>query len=391
MNEQPRPDTLAVRGGLNRSQFDETSEGLFLTSGYVYATAEEAQAAFAGETDRFIYSRYGNPTVATFEERLRLMEGAEACWATATGMAAVFNALIAILKTGDRVVASRGLFGSCFIILNELLPRFGIHTDFVDGTNLDEWAEALATPAQAVFFETPSNPMLEIVDIAAVSELAHDAGARVIVDNVFATPVLQQPFELGADIVVYSTTKHIDGQGRTLGGAILGSKAFIYEELQPLMRHTGPSMSPFNAWVVTKSLETLRLRVQHQTMGAASLASRLEQHSSVEKVLYPMLSSHPQHELAERQMSGGGTVVTFNIDGGTEEAFAVMNRLKLIDISNNLGDSKTLITHPATTTHRRLGVEGRKAASIGDNTLRVSVGLEDTEDIAEDLLNSLEA
>lgn len=391
MNEQPRPDTLAVRGGLNRSQFDETSEGLFLTSGYVYATAEEAQAAFAGETDRFIYSRYGNPTVATFEERLRLMEGAEACWATATGMAAVFNALIAILKTGDRVVASRGLFGSCFIILNELLPRFGIHTDFVDGTNLDEWAEALATPAQAVFFETPSNPMLEIVDIAAVSGLAHDAGARVIVDNVFATPVLQQPFELGADIVVYSTTKHIDGQGRTLGGAILGSKAFIYEELQPLMRHTGPSMSPFNAWVVTKSLETLRLRVQHQTIGAASLASRLEQHSSVEKVLYPMLSSHPQHELAERQMSGGGTVVTFNIGGGTEEAFAAMNRLKLIDISNNLGDSKTLITHPATTTHRRLGVEGRKAAGIGDNTLRVSVGLEDTEDIAEDLLNSLEA
>jgi O-succinylhomoserine sulfhydrylase len=362
---------------------------MFLTSGYVYDTAEAAEAAFAGESDRFIYSRYGNPTIATFEERLRLMEDAEACWATATGMAAVFNALIAILKTGDRVVASRGLFGSCSVILDELLPRFGIRTDFVDGTDLDEWAHALGTPAQAVFFETPSNPMLEIVDIAAVSALAHAAGARVIVDNVFATPILQKPFELGADIVVYSTTKHFDGQGRTLGGAILGSETFIYEELQPLMRHTGPSMSPFTAWVVTKSLETLRLRVEHQTMAATWLAQQLGGHSSIERVFYPMLPGHPQHKLAERQMRGGGTVITFNIAGGTEEAFAVMNRLKLIDISNNLGDTKTLITHPATTTHRRLGPDGRQAASIGDNTLRVSVGLEDADDIAEDLIAAL--
>lgn len=385
MSETWRPDTLAVRGGMNRTAFDETSEAMFLTSGYVYDTAEDAEAAFAGETDRFIYSRYGNPTIATFEERLRLIEGAEACWATATGMAAVFNALAAVLKAGDRVVAARGLFGSCFIILDELLPRWGIRTDFVDGTNLDEWAEALSTPAQAVFFETPSNPMLEIVDIAAVSELAHQAGATVIVDNVFATPILQKPFELGADVVVYSTTKHFDGQGRTLGGAILGSKAFINEQLQPLMRHTGPSMSPFNAWIVTKSLETLRLRVEHQTMSATWLANHLQDHPRIERVLYPMLPDHPQHELARKQMRGGGTVITFNVTGGTAEAFAVMNQLKIIDISNNLGDTKTLITHPATTTHRRLGPEGRRATGIGDNTLRVSVGLEDTDDLAGDL------
>jgi len=384
-----QPDTNAVRGGLNRSGFDETSEALFLTSGYVYDTAEEAEAAFAGETERYIYSRYGNPTIATFEERMRLMEGSEACWATASGMAAVFNALAAILKAGDRVVAARGLFGSCFVVLDELLPRWGIHTDFVDGTNLEEWAEALSTPAQAVFFETPSNPMLEIVDISSVSKLAHQAGARVIVDNVFASPVFQSPLALGADIVVYSTTKHIDGQGRTLGGAILGSKSFIYEELQPLMRHTGPSMSPFNAWVVTKSLETLRLRVEYQAAAALTLAQKLSENPKVEQVLYPLLPSHPQHELARSQMSGGGTIVTFNIAGGTAEAFSVMNRLRLIDISNNLGDTKTLITHPATTTHRRLGAEGREVAGIGDNTLRISVGLEDGDDLTSDLLSAL--
>lgn len=384
-----QPDTNAVRGGLHRTGFDETSEALFLTSGYVYETAEEAEAAFAGETDRYIYSRYGNPTIATFEERLRLIEGAEACWATASGMAAVFNALAAILKAGDRVVAARGLFGSCFVVLDELLPRWGIHTDFVDGTNLEEWAAALSKPAQAVFFETPSNPMLELVDISAVAKLAHQAGARVIVDNVFASPILQSPLALGADIVVYSTTKHIDGQGRTLGGAILGSKSFIYEELQPLMRHTGPSMSPFNAWVVTKSLETLRLRVEFQTAAALMLAQQLGETSTVEQVLYPWLPTHPQHALAQSQMSGGGTIVTFDIAGGTAEAFSAMNRLRLIDISNNLGDTKTLITHPATTTHRRLGPKGRLAAGIGDNTLRISVGLEDIGDLTDDLQSAL--
>jgi len=384
-----QPDTNAVRGGLNRTGFEETSEALFLTSGYVYESAEAAEAAFAGETDRFIYSRYGNPTIRMFEERLRLMEGGEACWATASGMAAVFNALLALVESGDRIVAARGLFGSCSVILTELLPRFGIHTDFVDGTDLDQWANALATPARAVFFETPSNPMLELVDIAGVSELARQAGATVVVDNVFATPLLQRPLELGADVVVYSTTKHIDGQGRTLGGAIIGTEEFISQDLQPFMRHTGPSMSPFNAWVALKGLETLRLRVDHQSQAALRVASFLE--GRLERVLHPFLTSHPQHQLARQQMTGGGTVVTLEVAGGREGAFAVLNRLQLIDISNNLGDAKTLITHPATTTHRRLGPDGRKEAGISDGTLRISVGLEDITDIIADLEQALSA
>ncbi|MBK5266284.1 MAG: O-succinylhomoserine sulfhydrylase [Acidimicrobiia bacterium] len=382
-----QPDTNAVRGGIDRTGFEETSEALFLTSGYVYESAEAAEAAFAGETDRFIYSRYGNPTIRMFEERLRLMEGGEACWATASGMAAVFNALLALVESGDRIVAARGLFGSCSVILTELLPRFGVHTDFVDGTDLDQWANALATPAKAVFFETPSNPMLELVDIAAVSELAHQAGATVVVDNVFATPLLQKPLELGADVVVYSTTKHIDGQGRTLGGAIIGTEEFISQDLQPFMRHTGPSMSPFNAWVALKGLETLRLRVDHQSQAALRVASFLE--TRVPQVLHPFLTSHPQHQLARQQMTGGGTVVTFEVPGGKEGAFAVLNRLRIIDISNNLGDAKTLITHPATTTHRRLGPDGREAAGISDGTLRISVGLEDITDIIADLEEAL--
>ena len=384
-----KPDTRAVRGGLNRTGFEETSEALFLTSGYVYESAEAAEAAFAGETERYIYSRYGNPTISTFETRLKLLEGAEACWATASGMAAVFNSLIALVESGDRIVAARGLFGSCSVILAELLPRWGIHTDFVDGTDLDEWAAALSSPANAVFFETPSNPMLELVDIAAVSELAHAAGATVVVDNVFATPVLQKPLELGADIVVYSTTKHIDGQGRTLGGAILGRKEFINEKLQPIMRHTGPSMSPFNAWVALKGLETLRLRVEHQSRSALALAQYLEE--SVDQVLHPFLASHPQHDLATRQMGGGGTIVTFNLAGGRDAAFAFMNRLQSIDISNNLGDTKSLVTHPATTTHRRLGSEGRAIAGIGDGTIRISVGLEDIADLKSDIDRALGA
>lgn len=380
-----RPDTVAVRGGLTRTGFDETSEALLLTSGYVYGSAEEAESAFAGEIDRFIYSRYGNPTIAMFEERLRQLEGAEAAWATASGMAAVFNALAAMLESGDRVVASRALFGSCFVILDQLLPRWGIHADFVDGADLRQWEQALSKPADVVFFESPSNPMQDLIDIAAVSKLAHAAGARVVVDNVFATPILQRPLELGADVVVYSTTKHIDGQGRTLGGAILGSSKFIYEELQPLMRHTGPSMSPFNAWVVVKSLETLRIRVLHQADSALKVARRLESHRAVKSVRYPGLESHPHFDLAKRQMAAGGTVVTFEVAGGAPRAFDVINALQLVDISNNLGDSKSLVTHPATTTHRRLGPENRAAMGITDGTIRISVGLEDPLDIVEDI------
>ncbi len=383
------PDTIAVRGGTVRSRFEETSEALFLTSGFVYGSAAEAAAAFAGEQDRYMYSRLRNPTVAMLEERLRRLEGAEAAWATASGMSAVFNALAATLRSGDRVVAARALFGSCFQVLDQILPRWGIHTELVDGTDLEAWEQALATPARAVFFETPSNPMQELVDIAAVSELAHAAGARVIVDNIFATPVLQHPLALGADVVVYSTTKHLDGHGRTLGGAILGPATFMEDELQPLMQHTGPTMSPFNAWVVLKSLETLRLRVEHQTATAYELARWLETHPRVDGVRYPLLASHPQHELARQQMAGGGSIVTFWVPGGTERAFAVLDALEIIDISNNLGDAKSLATHPATTTHHRIGPEVRAQMGVGDGVIRISVGLEDPTDLQGDLDRAL--
>jgi O-succinylhomoserine sulfhydrylase len=386
---QLRPDTLAVRGGLARSGFDETSEGLFLTSGYVYASAQEAEAAFKDEIDRFVYSRYGNPTVRMFEDRMRLLEGTEACFATATGMSAVFVALAALLAKGDRVVSARGLFGSCFVILDEILPRWGVESVFVDGSDLDQWRAALSEPAAAVFFESPSNPMQDLVDIAAVCELAHGAGATVVVDNVFGTPVFSKPLELGADVIVYSATKHIDGQGRTLGGAILGTSEFINGPVKNLMRHTGPSMSPFNAWVLLKGLETLSLRVERMATSALELARALEAHPKIARVLYPWLESHPQHDLAKKQMYGGGTVVTFELTGGKDEAFALMNALEIIDISNNLGDSKSLITHPATTTHRRLGPEGRLAVGITDGVLRVSVGLEDVRDLVEDLEGAL--
>jgi len=387
--QQWRPDTVAVRGGLSRSGFDETSEALYLTSGFVYETAEDAEAAFKGDVDRFVYSRYGNPTVAMFEERLRQIEGAEACYATGTGMSAVFVALAALLGQGDRVVSSRALFGSCFVILDEILPRWGVETVFVDGADLDQWREALSAPTTAVFFETPSNPMQELVDIAAVTELAHAAGAKVVVDNVFGTPVFSKPLELGADITVYSATKHIDGQGRTLGGAVLGPKEFIDGPVQNLMRHTGPSMSPFNAWVLVKGLETMSLRVERMAGSALEVARFLEGHPRVTRVVHPFLESHPQHELAKRQMLAGGTVVTFELDGGKEEAFALMNALQVIDISNNLGDSKSLITHPATTTHRRLAPEARAAVGITDGVLRVSVGLEDVRDVIDDLARAL--
>jgi len=384
-----RPATRAVRGGLARTEFDETAEALFMTSGFVYDTAADAEAAFKGEVDRFIYSRYGNPTVAGFEERMRLVEGAPACFATASGMAAVWVAMAALVQAGDRVVAARSLFGSCFVILDEILPRFGVHTDFVDGHDLDQWADALSTPATAVFFESPSNPMQEIVDVQAVCDLAHAAGAQVVVDNVFATPVLQRPMEFGADVVVYSATKHIDGQGRALGGAVLGSREFIDGPVQTLMRHTGPSLSPFNAWLFTKGLETLAMRVERQTDVALRIARWLEGHDRIRSVRYPFLDSHPQVGLAKAQMSGGGTVVTMELDGGKDLAFSVLDALRCVDISNNLGDSKSLITHPATTTHRRLGEAGRLAVGITDGIVRLSVGLEDPDDLLEDLEQAL--
>ncbi len=386
-----QPQTQAVRGGLSRSGFDETAEALFLTSGFVYASAEQAEAAFKDEVDHFIYSRFGNPTVAMFEERLRLMEGAPACFATASGMAAVWVALAALGGQGERIVASRALFGSCFVIIDEILPRWGVEAVFVDGTDLDQWRAALSEPTAAVFFETPSNPMMELVDIAAVSELAHAVGAQVVVDNVFGTQLFSAPLEHGADIVVYSTTKHIDGQGRALGGAVLGPVDFIEGPVKNLMRHTGPAMSPFNAWVMLKGLETLELRVERMHANALAVAEHLEGHPGVRRVLHPWLASHPQRDLARRQMTGGGTVVTFEIAGGKAEAFAVMNALELVDISNNLGDAKSLTTHPATTTHRRLTPQARAAVGITDGTIRLSVGLEDRRDLIADLDAALDA
>ena len=383
------PQTLAVRGGHARSAFDETSEALYLTSGFVYGSAEEAEAAFAEGGEKFVYSRYGNPTVQMLQERLRLLEGAEAAFATSSGMSAVFTALAALLATGDRVVASRALFGSCFVILDEILPRWGVETVFVDGPDLEQWREALSEPTAAVFFETPSNPMQELVDIAAVSELAHAAGARVVVDNVFGTPVFSRPLEHGADIVVYSATKHIDGQGRVLGGMILGPREYIEGPVKNLIRHTGPSLSPFNAWVLLKGLETMELRVRRMSESCLTVARVLQAHPRVTAVIHPWLPEHPQHALARAQMSGGGTVVTFDVEGGRAEAFAVSNALRLFDISNNLGDAKSLITHPATTTHRRLGPEARAEIGITDATLRISVGLEEPGDLVDDLHRAL--
>lgn len=383
-------ETIGVRGGLLRSNFEETSEALYLTSGYVYASAADAEKAFTGEIDRYVYSRYGNPTISMFEERLRLIEDAPAAFATASGMAAVFTALGALLGAGDRLVAARSLFGSCFVVCSEILPRWGVEVVFVDGEDLAQWEEALSVPTQAVFFETPSNPMQSLVDIAAVCDLAHAAGAKVVLDNVFATPLLQQGMPLGADVVVYSGTKHIDGQGRVLGGAILGSEEFIDGPVQKLMRHTGPAISPFNAWTMLKGLETMAVRVNHSNASAQRVAEFLQDHSAVSWVKYPFLESHPQYDLAKRQMRGGGTVVTFELAGGTKQsAFDVLDKLQVIDISNNLGDAKSLITHPATTTHRAMGPEGRAAIGLGDAVVRVSIGLEGTEDLIADLDRAL--
>ncbi len=387
-----RPATRLVRGGQERSQFDETSEALYMTSGYVYESPEEAEQAFKGEKDRFVYSRYANPTVAMFEERLGLLEGADYCNATASGMAAVFASLGCMLKAGDRVVASRALFGSCHYIVTELLPSYGIEGVLVDGTDLNQWAEALSQPTQAVFIETPSNPTLEIIDIGAVSELAHEAGARVVIDNVFATPILQSPLELGADIVTYSSTKHIDGQGRAMGGAILtNDQEFAEEKLKPFLRNTGPSASPFNAWLQLKGLETLDLRINKMSDNALDVAQFLEGLNGIDRVLYPGIASHPQFKLAARQMKSGSTIVAFEVPGGRDGAFKFLNGVSIIDISNNLGDSKSLITHPATTTHQRLGEDERARMGIGDGLIRLSVGLEDPDDLKEDLERALQA
>lgn len=379
------PETAAVHGGIVRSRFEETAEALYLTSGYVYGSAEEAAEAFENADLRYVYSRYGNPTVQMFVDRLCAIEGAEAGVATASGMSAVFTALIGLLRHGDRLVASRALFGSCAYICTDILPRFGIATELVDGTDLAAWERALARPAKAVFLETPTNPQLDIVDVKAVAELAHGAGAAVVIDNVFATPLLQRPLELGADVAVYSATKHIDGQGRCLGGAILGTKDYCNEALSPFIRHTGPSMSPFNAWVLLKGLETLAVRVERQCRTATEIARWLEGRAGIRQVLYPFLASHPQVELARRQMTDGGTVVTFTIQGGRREAFDLLNGLRLIPISNNLGDAKSLATHPASTTHHRVGAEGRAAVGIGEDMIRLSVGLEHPDDLIRDL------
>ena len=383
--------TKLIRGGLSRSGFDETAEAIYATSGFVYGSAAEAEAAFTGDIDRYIYGRYGNPTVAMFEERLRLIEGAEVCRATASGMSAVFAALACFLSAGDTLVASRALFGSCAVITTEILPRFGIETRLVDGRDLSQWEAALAGGAKAVFLETPSNPGLEIIDLRAVSEMAHAAGATVVVDNVFATPILQHPLELGADIVVYSATKHIDGQGRTLGGAVLCSEQFHDDHLQEFIRHTGPSLSPFNAWVLVKGIETLRLRIDAQSRSAQRIASELESHARVREVRYPFLDSHPSAELARSQMEAGGTIVSLTLEGDQASTFAVVDALTIFDISNNVGDTKSLVTHPATTTHRRVAPELRHAMGIGETMIRLSIGLEDTDDLLTDLGKALGA
>ncbi len=384
-----RQQTMLVRGGLTRSEHDETSEALYMTSGYVYDTAEEVAAAFAEENPRYIYSRYGNPTVSMFEERLRLLEGAEACRATASGMAAVYAALVAMLEAGNRVVASRALFGSCHHIVANILPKFGIETRFVDGTDLDQWRDGLKGGARAVFLETPSNPTLEIIDLPAVCALAHEAGALVIVDNVFASPLLQKPLELGADIVVYSATKHIDGQGRCLGGAVLGPSKFVDGPLFAFLKHTGPALSPFNAWLLLKGLETLDLRVGRHCANARDVALWLETRNGVRRTLYPHLDSHPQAALAQEQMVDGGSIVSFELDGGRPHAFRFLNALGLIDISNNLGDSKSLITHPATTTHSKLPEADRHRLGITEGLVRLHVGLEDVRDVKDDLAQAL--
>lgn len=387
------PETRLVHGGTLRSQFAETSEALFLTQGYVYDSPEQAEERFKTESGGFIYSRYANPTVAMFEDRMKLLEGAEAARATASGMAAVSAALMCFLKAGDHVVAAKALFGSCLYVVQDVLPRFGITSTLVDGRDVEAWRKAMQPNTKAVFFETPSNPCLDLVDIKAVSEIAHDAGARVVVDNVFATPIHQRPLALGADVVVYSATKHIDGQGRVLGGIVLGSAKFVADHLHPFYKHTGGAISPFNAWIMLKSLETLPIRVRAQTEAAAKIADHVAtaKGRGIVKVLYPGRGDHPQADLARRQMAAGSTLVSFEVAGGKAGAFQFLNALSIIRLSNNLGDAKSLVTHPATTTHQRLKPEMRAELGITDGMLRLSVGLEAPADLIRDIDRALAA
>ena len=386
-----RPATQLVHGGTIRSPFGEMSEAMFLTQSFAYPTMEAAEARFKGEDPGFIYSRFSNPTVAMFEQRMCLLEGAEAARATASGMAAVTASMLAQLKAGDHVVAARALFGSCLYIVENLLPQFGVATTLVDGADLAQWKNAVRKETKVFFLESPTNPGLDVYDLQAIADIAHNAGARLVVDNVFATPMLQKPFEFGADVVVYSATKHIDGQGRCLGGVILASQALIEESIHNFLRQTGPAMSPFNAWVMLKGLETLPLRVAQQTASAAKIADFLAEQKGIARALYPYRKDHPQHDLARRQMTGGGTLVSFDVGGGKAAAFRLANALEVIKISNNLGDAKSLITHPATTTHQRLTPEARAAMGIGEGMLRLSVGLEDVDDLIDDLAAGLAA
>ena len=384
-----QPATRLVHEGTLRSQFGETSEAIFLNSGYIYASAEQAEARFKGDEDGYVYSRYANPTVSMFETRMCALEGADAARGTSSGMAAVAASLLCHLKTGDHVVSARALFGSCRYIIEDLLPRYGIETTLVDGRDLQAWEKAVRPNTRAFFFETPTNPVLELVDIEAVAKIAKQAKALVVVDNVFATPLLQRPLELGADIVVYSATKHIDGQGRCLGGVVLSDKDWIDENLHDYFRHTGPAMSPFNAWTLLKGIETLPLRVKQQTGNAAKIADFLAEQNKVAKVIYPGRKDHPQADIIAKQMSGGSTLVCFELKGGKDAAFALQNALDIIKISNNLGDSKSLITHPATTTHKNLTEEARAELGISAGTVRLSAGIEDTDDLLEDFAQAL--
>jgi O-succinylhomoserine sulfhydrylase len=386
-----RPETRLVHSGTLRSQFAETSEALFLTQGYVYENSAQAEARFKGESPGYQYSRFANPTVHMFEQRMAEFEGAESARATATGMAAVTLAMMGQVKAGDHVVASKAIFGSCLYVVEDYLPRFGVSSTIIDGTDLDQWRAAMRPNTKTCFLETPTNPTLEVLDIAEICKIAHAAGATVVVDNVFSTPLWQSPLELGADCVVYSTTKHIDGQGRCLGGVILGSEKFIQDNIHTFLRQTGPSMSPFNAWVMLKGLETLSVRVNRQTETAAKVADALAGHPKVSRLVYPGRPDHPQAKVVAKQMRGGSTLIALEVVGGKKGAFAFQDALKIVRISNNLGDAKSLITHPATTTHQRISQQQRNELGIGDGMVRLSCGLEHVDDLVEDVLGALKA
>ncbi|HEV7319163.1 MAG TPA: O-succinylhomoserine sulfhydrylase [Ensifer sp.] len=391
MSKNWRPATQLVHGGTTRSQHGETSEAIFLTQGFVYDTSEAAEARFKGETEGFIYARYGSPTNDMFEKRMCMLEGAEDARATASGMAAVTAAILCQLKAGDHIVAARALFGSCRWVVETLAPKYGIECTLVDGRDLKNWEKAIQKNTKVFFLESPTNPTLEVIDIAGVAKLANQIGAKVVVDNVFATPLFQKPLELGAHIVVYSATKHIDGQGRCLGGVVLSDKEWINENLHDYFRHTGPAMSPFNAWTLLKGIETLPLRVKQQTETARRVADFLAEQPQVARVIYPGRKDHPQADIIAKQMTGGSTLVAFELKGGKDAAFALQNALEIVRISNNLGDSKSLITHPATTTHKNLTDEAREELGISAGTVRFSAGIEDSDDVVEDFARALKA